>query len=330
MARPTLQVSHLTHEFASIFLTEAECLSNCRHPNIVKFVGGCVVPPLVCLVMEQCETSVHHLLHPRGVGVREPPIPLDLICRLMDGVVSGMHFLHSVMCISHGDLKPLNMLLHHGTVKLCDFGSSRLLRYSAKHFRDTGTLPFMAPELLHEPIKSATRNPALAETDADELSYAVDVYSFGVCVWEMCSREYPWHVLLEAHKLQELRRRVLNGGERPDARRCPQPLRALVEACWQQEPERRPSFERLRALNIGTLCAECESGAELLQRLGVEGVGVEVELARLGGGGDGAATSGEDGGDGGGSGGADGCGGCDGDGGAGAGAGGGGAGGSGD
>ena len=45
------QVKQLTRSFATVFLTEAECLSHCRHPHIVRFVGGCVAPPLVCLVM---------------------------------------------------------------------------------------------------------------------------------------------------------------------------------------------------------------------------------------------------------------------------------------
>ena len=46
-----MQVKQLTRSFATVFLTEAECLSHCRHPHIVRFVGGCVAPPLVCLVM---------------------------------------------------------------------------------------------------------------------------------------------------------------------------------------------------------------------------------------------------------------------------------------
>ena len=48
----------------------------------------------------------------------------------------------------HGDLKPLNLLLHHGQIKLCDFGSSRLLRHDVAELAFTGTLPYMAPELL--------------------------------------------------------------------------------------------------------------------------------------------------------------------------------------
>ena len=48
---------------------------------------------------------------------------------MLRGIVSGMQFMHSVMGVVHGDLKPLNLLLQRGQIKLCDFGSSRLLRH---------------------------------------------------------------------------------------------------------------------------------------------------------------------------------------------------------
>lgn len=39
-----------------------------------------------------------------------------------------MEFLHDSMGVQHGDLKPLNILLRGREIKLCDFGSSRLLQ----------------------------------------------------------------------------------------------------------------------------------------------------------------------------------------------------------
>ena len=41
-----MEVSRLTREFAALFLTEAECLSHCRHRNIVRFIGGWYAPDL--------------------------------------------------------------------------------------------------------------------------------------------------------------------------------------------------------------------------------------------------------------------------------------------
>ena len=66
---------------------------------------------------------------------------------MLRGIVSGMQFMHSVMGVVHGDLKPLNLLLQHGQIKLCDFGSSRLLRHDVADLAFTGTPPCIAPEL---------------------------------------------------------------------------------------------------------------------------------------------------------------------------------------
>jgi len=290
-----MEVSRLTREFASMFLTEAECLSHCRHPHIVRFVGGCVAPPLVCLVMEQCESSVHRLVHPRRSAaarhMRLAPLPDKVVCELLRGVVSGMAFLHDVMGITHGDLKPLNMLLRGNCVKLCDFGSSRLLQHDLSELAFSATLPYMAPELLVPasstasstvPIPSAaTASAAHGSADGEGRSlagaaataapnaerlkaglkagsgvgYAIDVYSFGVCVWEICVREYPWHALLEAGKVDELKRRVGTLADRPEEAHddpipITPPLRALIEACWRQEPSERPAFRQLDTLDF--------------------------------------------------------------------------------
>ena len=51
-------VSHLTLEFPRLFLTEAECLPRAATRTLSNN-GGCVAPPLVCLVMERCESNVH-------------------------------------------------------------------------------------------------------------------------------------------------------------------------------------------------------------------------------------------------------------------------------
>jgi serine/threonine protein kinase len=37
--------------------------SKLHHPNVVTLIGACLEPPRMCMVMELCEYSLHHLLH---------------------------------------------------------------------------------------------------------------------------------------------------------------------------------------------------------------------------------------------------------------------------
>lgn len=209
------------------------------------------------------------------------------MCAILRGVIAGMAFLHETMGIAHGDLKPLNMLLHAGEVKLCDFGSSQLLQHDISELAFSATLPYMAPELLSHRPRDAPPPPGgmsdmlagragggsglgsetlldsrgsfgegsghgarLPSAVAMGPSTAIDVYSFGVCLWEMCERVYPWHVLLEAGRVEELKKRVGRRAERLDATRCPLAFRLILEACWRQEPHKRPTFGQLATIDL--------------------------------------------------------------------------------
>lgn len=87
-----------------------------------------------------------------------------------------------------------------------------------------GTLPYMAPELLLPSSNAAEANSHFA-------SRAVDVYSFGLCLWEACTREFPWRTLLQQGKTHELKRRVGRDGERPHTDIAPE-----VEPASPPEP----------------------------------------------------------------------------------------------
>jgi len=305
-----LKISYLTREFATAFLAEAEFLSRCRHPNIVAFIGGCVSPPKVALIMELCRTSVHSIIHCRrtrafvlgagrfrqgqssggggGGGCGSAPggptavlpsaavsrsererarqqqpssmggLPTELVCQYLHDVIRGMRFLHHTMGIVHGDLKPLNMLLKNGSVKLCDFGCASSLRAvssdgfdeeSGGHFaaaaaRYVGTLPYCAPEIIESPRR---------------ILPSADVYSFGVALWEMCTGLFPWEGLLAHNRHKELKQRVVTFAERPDAQSCPAPLQTLMKACWTAAPLARPTFEVLASIEMCTLCSSTQT-----------------------------------------------------------------------
>ena len=93
-------------------------------------------------------------------------------------ILRGLSCLHR-MKIVHRDLKSANCLVNkHWTVKICDFGLSRVLMTTPmKDYSSAGTPEWMAPELI--------RNEPFTEK--------CDIFSFGVIIWELCTLNKPWH-----------------------------------------------------------------------------------------------------------------------------------------
>ena len=116
-----------------------------------------------------------------------------------------------------------------GVLKLLDFGlcacvykrQEHTVAYDMTGF--TGSLRYMAPEV-------ALRKPYTEK---------VDVYSFGVIVWQMAKDKVPYNGMMRA----ELLDRVSAKGERPKMDRSwPSCFCAFLDSCWHPDPVQRPSF----------------------------------------------------------------------------------------
>lgn len=93
-------------------------------------------------------------------------------------ILSGLVYLHGHdPPVIHRDLKCDNIFVngHLGQVKIGDLGLAAILHRSCRAHSVIGTPEFMAPELYEE--------------NYNEL---VDVYSFGMCILEMLTHEYPY------------------------------------------------------------------------------------------------------------------------------------------
>lgn len=194
------------------------------------YVSG---PALVTRFMEN--GSLAGLLQPKC------PRPWPLLCRLLQEVVLGMCYLHSLdPVLLHRDLKPSNVLLDPELhAKIADFGLSTFQggsqSGSGSRSRDPGgTLAYLAPELLVDVNQKA--------------SPASDIYSFGILMWAVLTgreAELVDHTSLvhgavfERQNRPPLTELPLSSPETPGL----EVLKELMVRCWRSEPKDRPSFQ---------------------------------------------------------------------------------------
>ncbi|GFP91055.1 serine/threonine-protein kinase edr1 [Phtheirospermum japonicum] len=212
------------------FWREARILSNLHHPNVVAFYG--VVPDgaggtLATVAEFMANGSLRTAL------IKKDKL-LDHRKKLiiaMDAAF-GMEYLHSKNIV-HFDLKCDNLLVNlrdpqRPICKVGDFGLSRIKRNTLVSGGVRGTLPWMAPELLNG---SATR-----------VSEKVDVFSFGIALWEILTGEEPYANMHCGAIIGGIVKNTL----RPlIPERCDPEWRKLMEQCWSADPEARPSFTEI-------------------------------------------------------------------------------------
>ncbi|XP_028770727.1 probable serine/threonine-protein kinase WNK9 [Neltuma alba] len=190
---------------------EIHLLKTLKHKNIMKFYTSWVdtANRNINFVTEMFTSGTlrqYRLKHKR-VNIRA----VKHWCRQ---ILRGLLYLHSHdPPVIHRDLKCDNIFVngHQGEVKIGDLGLAAILRKSqAAHC--VGTPEFMAPEVYEEAY--------------NEL---VDIYSFGMCILEMVTFEYPYS---ECTHPAQIYKKVISGKKPEALYKVKDPeVRQFVEKC---------------------------------------------------------------------------------------------------
>nr|GMC64347.1 serine/threonine-protein kinase EDR1-like isoform X1 [Ipomoea batatas] len=138
----------LTAENMEDFCNEISILSRLRHPNVILFLGACTKPPHLSMVTEYMEMgSLYYLIHLSG---QKKKLSWRKRLRMLRDICRGLMGIHR-MKIVHRDIKSANCLVNkHWTVKICDFGLSRIVTDAPmQDSTSAGT-----PEWMAQPLKN--------------------------------------------------------------------------------------------------------------------------------------------------------------------------------
>ncbi|KAE8987950.1 hypothetical protein PR001_g22174 [Phytophthora rubi] len=159
----------LTDQNQDEFRREVDLWFSLNHDYLIKLYGACHEGRAFFV----CEQATHGTLATYANGK-----PRLKIWECIYEAALGLKYLHE-RGIVHGDLKGNNILVCEDGVKLADFGLSFIAHHPDAVAGANGALGayrWKAPECL------AGSQP----------TFASDVYSFGMCIIEVLSGEWPW------------------------------------------------------------------------------------------------------------------------------------------
>ncbi|MQL97021.1 hypothetical protein Taro_029705 [Colocasia esculenta] len=208
------------------------------HPNVTKFVGASMGTSELRIPQTNSTINIHNSLPARACCVvveylpggtlkqfliknRRRKLAYKVVIQIALDLSRGLSYLHSKKIV-HRDVKTENMLLdNHRTLKIADFGVARVEAQNPQDMTgETGTLGYMAPEVL----------------DGKPYNRSCDVYSFGICLWEIYCCDMPYPDLSFA----EVSSAVVRQNLRPEIPRCcPNSLASIMRKCWDANADKR-------------------------------------------------------------------------------------------
>lgn len=206
--------------------TEIQLLKTLKHKNIEKMFASWVDEEKKTVnIITELFTSGSLTQYRR----KHKKVNMKAMKRWAIQILTGLEYLHSQKpAIIHRDLKCDNIFINgnHGKVKIGDFGLATFMQQQKKSIK--GTLEFMAPELL-----------------TGHYNELVDIYSFGMCMLEMVTCEYPYS---ECQGMAHIFKKI-DEGKKPAAfyEIKDAEVRSFIENCLAPVENRMSATELLKS-----------------------------------------------------------------------------------
>ncbi|TXG72105.1 hypothetical protein EZV62_000684 [Acer yangbiense] len=222
----TAETAALRASFQQEFIGASMGTSNLKIPGKNPLVDDNIaLPPRACCVV--VEYLPGGTLKQYLIRNRRRKLAFKIVIQLALDLSGGLSYLHSKKIV-HRDVKTENMLLDaNRTLKIADFGVARVEAQNPRDMTgETGTLGYMAPEVL----------------EGKPYNRRCDVYSFGICLWEIycCDMPYPDLSFVDVSSavvLQNLRPEI--------PRCCPTSLANIMKRCWDGNAMKRPEMDEV-------------------------------------------------------------------------------------
>lgn len=209
---------------------QREIFARLVHPAVLGMIGA-VMPsseqPAKVITEFMPHGSLEALVRDRA---RYDALTATAKVKIVAGILLAMRYIHACQ-IFHRDLKPSNILLdENDEVRVGDFRLAKIVDFAeATMTADFKAHFYMAPDMAE-----------------DRYGKEVDVYSFGMILWELLSGKNIKEVLPGARDPGPLGwQRKIKSGWRPPVEDLGQLAGEMLALCWHTEPKERRSFEVL-------------------------------------------------------------------------------------
>ncbi len=230
-------------DFVQMFEDEARIASQLEHPHIARTLDYGHVGEVYYIAFEYVDGRDLRNVFDRCRKLGQAP-PFDVLLYIFTRIGEGLSYAHSrkdatgePVYIVHRDVSPHNIVISFkGDVKLIDFGiakaAGRLSRTQAGEIK--GKFGYMSPE----------------QIAGDEVDQRTDVFSLGICMWELLTLKRLFEAPNEVLVLEKIRSTTILPPSSLNPRVPPGLDRVVCKALAKNVDERyRSAKELYRDLN---------------------------------------------------------------------------------